>query len=84
MSVLPNVTDKNVCPTQCDRQECLSYPRHAGTAAGKCPHPAGWAIIGLGTLTNIALELDLLGPDRRRALMTHVGSFLLDGAAPGE
>jgi len=45
---------------------------------------SAWAIIGLGTLTNIALELDLLGPDRRRALMTHVGSFLLDGAAPGE
>ena len=44
------------------------------------PALAAWAIIGLGTLTNIALELDLLGPDRRRTLMTHVGSFLLDGA----
>jgi len=44
---------------------------------------SAWAIVGLGTLTNIALELDLLGPDRRRALMTHVGMFLLEGSSTG-
>lgn len=59
--------------------------REHRTAAGRPdagPDPAlcAWAIIGLGTLTNISMELGLLGRDRRRALMTHVGSFLLDGS----
>jgi AcrR family transcriptional regulator len=60
------------------RQKNQRDPDHPDAAL------TAWSIIGLGTLTNIALELDLLGTDRRRALMNQVGLFLLEGNAPGE
>jgi AcrR family transcriptional regulator len=42
---------------------------------------AAWALIGLGTVASIGLELHLLGGRERRALMKEMGKLLLDGRA---
>ena len=52
---------------------------------GKSPEAAlaAWAIIGLGTVTNIGRELGIVSAADRRKLMEQVGQFLLDGINAG-
>jgi AcrR family transcriptional regulator len=40
-----------------------------------------WAVVGLGTLANIGVELGLLTPRARRDLLAGVGRLLLEGRA---
>ncbi len=40
---------------------------------------AAWALVGLGTVSSIALELELMGERDRRRMMVEVGRTLLDG-----
>jgi hypothetical protein len=44
---------------------------------------AAWAVIGLGTVANIARELELLSDAERRRLFTAVGRVLLEGDSTG-
>lgn len=53
-----------------------------GTRAAVDPAMAAWALVGLGTVASIALELKLLGARERRRLMVEIGGLLLDGRAP--
>jgi AcrR family transcriptional regulator len=50
---------------------------------GKGPLPAAdlsaWALVGLGTVSNIGRELGLLTDRRRRRLFREIGRLLLDG-----
>jgi len=54
--------------------------------AGEAVGPAGpltaattaWAVIGLGTMSNIAQELGMLGPRQRKTLLDAAGHALLD------
>ena len=41
-----------------------------------------WALIGLVTFMNIAIDLELMGPRRRQQTFSAMAHFLLDGA-PG-
>lgn len=43
---------------------------------------AAWAVVGLGTVANIARELHLMSEMQRRRLFERVGSALLMGASP--
>jgi AcrR family transcriptional regulator len=43
---------------------------------------AAWAVIGLGTVSNIARELGLVSSAQRRRLMEQVGACLLEGNQP--
>lgn len=49
--------------------------------AGRLPEAelAAWAVIGLGTVSNIARELGLVSNAERRRLMEQVGACLLEG-----
>lgn len=47
------------------------------------PGLAAWAVIGLGTVANIARELELLSDAERRRLFTAVGRLLLEGDSTG-
>jgi AcrR family transcriptional regulator len=40
---------------------------------------AAWAFVGLGTVSNIARELDLFSPRQRSRLMKDIGHLLLEG-----
>jgi AcrR family transcriptional regulator len=42
------------------------------------PEMLAWALIGLGTVTNITRDLDVATPDERQQLMLHVGGMLLE------
>lgn len=46
------------------------------------PQLTAWAIIGLGTVANIAHELNLLNTNDRRQLFLECGQLLLDGRKP--
>ena len=54
----------------------------SGAKRGAAPDAdiSAWALVGLGTVASIALELRMLGPDDRQRLMAQVGGLLLDGA----
>ncbi len=54
----------------------------ASTPALADPELSAWALVGLGTVASIALELRMLGPADRQRLMAQVGGLLLDGGAP--
>ena len=42
---------------------------------------SAWAIVGLGSVSNVGRELGLITPGRRRRLFEKVGGFLLEGKA---
>lgn len=44
------------------------------------PELAAWAFLGLGTITNIGRELDLLPGQRRKRLLKEAGRLLLEGS----
>jgi AcrR family transcriptional regulator len=50
---------------------------HGGKTPAHDPTLTAWAIVGLGTVANIARELDLLSPRARRRLIGEVGRTLL-------
>lgn len=52
-----------------------------GTPAAPDPRLAAWAIVGLGTVANIARELELVSEAERRRLLNVVGRTLLEGRA---
>jgi AcrR family transcriptional regulator len=55
------------------------------TDAGEHPDAAitAWAVIGLGTMTNIANELGLLNHKTQTVLIRDVGKLLMDGGQDG-
>lgn len=60
------------------RDHVLEHRKRRGKAAAADAAAIAWALIGLGTVSNICAELRLLGVDARRQLMSQVGSALLD------
>lgn len=56
----------------------LSHRRGRRSTHGLSADLAAWAAIGLGTVANIARELDLLGDADRRRLFTAVGAAILE------
>jgi len=59
---------------------------HVAAHRGKPPRGGGasvdravWAILGLGTMANIARELHLLDDGQRGKLLTEMGDLILDG-----
>jgi AcrR family transcriptional regulator len=58
------------------RQIGIHRPKRAGSTSLDATLVA-WAVIGLGTVTNIGRELGLLGPRERRRLFTEIGRALL-------
>ncbi len=55
--------------------------RRAGSASGRPDADAtAWALLGLGTVVNLARELDLLPPAERAELLRRVGRLLLAGS----
>lgn len=61
------------------REQVRSH-RALRAAGGRTdPALAAWALVGLGTVSSIALELELLSERDRRRLMVDVGRALLDG-----
>lgn len=61
------------------REQISSYRREGRQAARPDVTLSAWAIIGLGTLSNIVQELDLLGRTQRRRFIGEVGQLLIDG-----
>jgi AcrR family transcriptional regulator len=55
--------------------------QRGGAAEGDDPALAAWAIVGLGTVANIARELGLFGAAQRKRLFAEVGRALLEGPA---
>lgn len=59
-------------------RELAAHRAAAGGTGGPHPSLAAWAVVGLGTVSNIARELGLLGEPRRRRLFASIGRLLLD------
>ncbi len=54
---------------------------HGRSAKGPLPSAelAAWALLGLGTVSNIGKELELLPDPKRRRLILEIGTLLLEG-----
>lgn len=54
-------------------------PKAAGKNGALSPRLAAWAFLGLGTISNIVRDLELMGTRSRERLFREVGHFLLAG-----
>lgn len=61
------------------REQIAAHRELSGRVTGLDPALAAWAVVGLGTVSNIARELGLVSDAQRRRLFTEVGRTLLDG-----
>lgn len=59
------------------RQQVAVYRSERRDADGPDPALTAWAVIGLGTVANIARELGLFAGNERRELFREVGQYLL-------
>lgn len=59
------------------RNQIKAHRQRAGASDSADAGLAAWAIVGLGTVANIARELELLSPRARKRLMEQVGRALI-------
>lgn len=62
------------------RAQHAQHAQHV-SVAGPTPELAAWAVVGLGTVANIALELGLVDDAQRSELFAQIGRMLLEGQA---
>lgn len=61
------------------RDQIAEHRKRRGGATAPDPELAAWALLGLGTVTSIGRELDLLAPKKRKRLLEEAGRLLLEG-----
>ncbi len=61
------------------QQQIVAHRQRHGQRGAPAPETAAWAVVGLGTVANIARELELLSDAERRRLFTAIGRLLLEG-----
>lgn len=61
------------------RDRIAEHRQARGARTSPDPELAAWAFLGLGTMTSIGRELDLLPAERRKRLLTESGRLLLEG-----
>lgn len=61
------------------RDQIADHRRLSRSAAAPDPDLTAWALLGLGTITSIGRELDLLAPRNRKRLLRDAGRLLLEG-----
>ena len=63
-------------------KQIAAYRRRQGRRARPAPALSAWAIVGLGTVANIARELRLVSDEERGRLFASIGRHLLEGRLP--
>ncbi|MCO6439159.1 MAG: TetR/AcrR family transcriptional regulator [Phycisphaerae bacterium] len=63
--------------------QVADYRGAKGSERGPDAATTAWAVIGLGTLSNIAQELNLLPPVRRKRFIAETGKLLIEGRPTG-
>lgn len=63
-------------------EQIAGHRSQRGRQAAPAAHTAAWAVVGLGTVANIARELELVSDAERSRLFSTVGRLLLEGYAP--